>query len=200
LVHKEQVPRGFNRGSDEVRTIRNPHRPVIVQTTPGWRGIIPPEMSLCRSSGSCRRIAARVSFENHADIWWTERGKDTRSCFAFVFPRIKRYFSGVKAASVTSNDVKNFMVELAEKYSPAHVNSHRTVVNGIFGYAIQTRRFNFNPVPLVPQMHTKGRERLITPDEFRRLLDKCEPNPELYCYVMLGGTTTMRSGEILQRQ
>ena len=92
------------------------------------------------------------------------------------------------------------MLELAQKYSPDYVNSHRTVVNGIFSYAIQTRRFNFNPVPLVPQMHTKGRERLITPDEFRRLLDKCKPDPELYCYVMLGGTTTMRSGEILQRQ
>jgi integrase len=42
-----------------------------------------------------------------------------------------------------------------------------------------------------------GRDRIVSPAEFRTLWDKAEGDREMRAFLALAGTTTMRTGEIL---
>ena len=54
---------------------------------------------------------------------------------------------------------------------------------------------------LVPQRkEPPGRDRFLAPDDFRRLLDECRAEPELFAFVWLAASTGARKGEILARR
>ena len=73
------------------------------------------------------------------------------------------------------------------------------MLNSVFNYAAKTGDYHKNPVATIPQLRERERTRLITPDEWRRLVAACNGDPELRCFIILAALTTMRKSEILQR-
>jgi integrase len=142
----------------------------------------------------------RVLFSELLDTWWEEHGQYTRSCFRYLRPRLERHFSHARARDVHVANVRAFFTELANHgYSAAYVNSHRTMLNSIFNHAKRTGNYDRNPIASVPQLRERERTRLLTYDEWKRLLAACDGDPELRCFIILAALTTMRKSEILQR-
>jgi integrase len=54
-------------------------------------------------------------------------------------------------------------------------------------------------VPALPQLRERERTRLLSSEEWRRLLAACDGDPELHCFLVLLALKTMRKSEILQR-
>ncbi|MCL4540109.1 MAG: site-specific integrase [Bacteroidetes bacterium] len=73
------------------------------------------------------------------------------------------------------------------------------MLNSIFNYAIKTREYDSNLIRSIPRLRERERTRLLTIEEWRRLRDGCEDDPELRCFVILAALTTMRKSEILRR-
>jgi len=146
------------------------------------------------------RIFDKVMFSELEKAWWDEHGRYTRSCFRYLRLRIERCFGAMRARDVQIASIRTFFVELEnEGYSAAYINSHRTMLNSIFGYSIKTGRYDKNPVASVPQLRERGRTRLLSVVEWKRLLAACKSDKELRCFVTLAALTTMRKSEILQR-
>ena len=96
--------------------------------------------------------------------------------------------------------VDAFLDSLAtdRKLSASSVNHHRTILNGIFNFAIRRGRFDKNPVAAVRQRpEPPGRDRIVSPTEFGALWDHAEGDRDMRAFLALAGTTTMRKGEIL---
>ncbi len=142
----------------------------------------------------------KVMFSELEDKWWEERGQYTRSCFRFLRKRIEREFGSLRAKAIDVPVIRNFFAELDRHgYSAAYINSHRTMLNSIFNYAIEAREYDRNPISSIPQLRERERTRLIDLKEWRRLLTACDADPELKCFVVLAALTTMRKSEILTR-
>jgi integrase len=141
-----------------------------------------------------------VTFAELADYWWQAHGSKTRSQFDYLYPRVLEDFAEKRARDITSDIVDAFLDHLAtqRKLSASSVNHHRTIVNGIFNFAMKRGRFDRNPVAAVKQRpEPPGRDRIVSPAEFRLLWDEAEGDREMRAFLALAGTTTMRKGEIL---
>jgi integrase len=141
-----------------------------------------------------------ISFTELADYWWQAHGSKTRSQFEYLYPRVLEYFAAKRARDITPDVVDAFLDHLAteRKLSASSVNHHRTIVNGIFNFAVKRGRFDRNPVAAVKQRREPpGRDRIVSPAEFRTLWDRAEGDREMRAFLALAGTTTMRKGEIL---
>ena len=146
------------------------------------------------------RVFDSVMFTDLAEYWWDAYGSKTRSQFQYLYPRVLENFAGQRARAVTPDTVEAFLNELAEKrkLSASSVNHHRTILNGIFNFAVRRARYDKNPVAAVRQRREPpGRDRFVTPDEFRALWDKAEGDLAMRAFLAFAGTTTMRKGEIL---
>ena len=141
-----------------------------------------------------------VTFAELADYWWQAHGSKTRSQFDYLYPRVLEHFGEKRAREVTPDVVDAFLEHLAteRKLSASSVNHHRTIVNGIFNFAVKRGRFDRNPVAAVRQRpEPPGRDRIVSPAEFRMLWDKADGDREMRPFLALAGTTTMRKSEIL---
>jgi integrase len=141
-----------------------------------------------------------VTFGELADYWWQAHGSKTRSQFGYLYPRVLEHFTNKRARDITPDVVDAFLEHLAteRKLSPSSVNHHRTIVNGIFNFAVKRGQFDRNPVTAVRQrVEPPGRDRIVSPVEFRALWDKAEGDREMRAFLALAGTTTMRKGEVL---
>src|SRR5262249_8000504 len=141
-----------------------------------------------------------VAFTELADYWWQAHGSKTRSQFGYLYPRVLEYFASKRARDISPDVVDAFLEHLAteRKLSASSVNHHRTIVNGIFNFAVKRGKFDRNPVAAVRQRpEPPGRDRIVSPAEFRILWDKAKDDREMRAFLALAGTTTMRKGEIL---
>ena len=141
-----------------------------------------------------------VTFAELADYWWQAHSSKTRSQFEYLYPRVLEYFADKRARDITPDVVDAFLDQLSTelKLSASSVNHHRTIVNGIFNFAATRGRFDRNPVAAVRQRREPpGRDRIVSPAEFRTLWDKAEGDREMRAFLALAGTTTMRKGEVL---
>jgi len=146
------------------------------------------------------RTFEKIRFSELLNRWWEEHGKYTRSCFRYLQNRVDRYFGSLKAREVQVSVIRDFFSDLESRgYSAAYINSHRTLLNSVFNYAVRNGHYDKNPMLAVPQLRERERTRLLSSDEWRRLLAACDGDPELHCFVILAALTTMRKSEILQR-
>ena len=127
-------------------------------------------------------------------------GSKTRSQFEYLYPKVLEYFTDKRARDITPDVIDAFLDYLAaeRKLSASSVNHHRTIVNGIFNFAVKRGRFDRNPVAAVRQRpEPPGRDRIVSPVEFRTLWAKAEGDREMRAFLAVAGTTTMRKGEVL---
>ncbi len=145
----------------------------------------------------------KVFFRELEGYWWQMHGRFTRSRLEYLVPRVDQEFGSKRAREIHPDDIQEFMLDLeAQGLSASSINHHRSILSGIFNFAIKRGRYDHNPVQAVPQMkEPPGRDRVPTPEEIRKLLDACNyGDEEVYVFIIMAGTTTMRKGEILQRR
>lgn len=149
------------------------------------------------------RQFADVTFAELLQYWWDMHGQDTKGGFEYLIPRIRAAFGKRKAREIRADDIDRFLHKLRNSgLSPSSCNHHRTILNAVFNFALKRKRYDDNPVRAVPQFREPpGRDRLLTRDEFRRLLAVAESrNIELWCFLIVAVTTAARKGEILPRR
>jgi integrase len=141
-----------------------------------------------------------VRFSDIAEYWWTLHGSLTRSQFKYLYPVILKQFQDKRAREITPDVIDEFLNGLARDrgLSASSINHHRTIINGIFNFAIRRGRFDKNPVAAVRQRpEPPGRDRIVSPAEFQALWDGAKGDAELRAFLALAGTTIMRKGEVL---
>ena len=129
-------------------------------------------------------------------------GKHTRSRFHYHLPTVRDRFAGKRAREVHSDDVQAFLEELeGKKLAASTINKYRTILCSTFNFAIKRQKYDRNPVEAVPQRkEPPGRDRFLPAEDFRKLLEECKGEPELYAFVWLAATTGARKGELLPRK
>ncbi len=144
----------------------------------------------------------QVVFGELLEFWWEEHGKNTRSRFDYHLPMIKERFAKRKARGIRPEDIQEFLRDLEKKeFAASTVNKYRTILCSTFNFAIRWRKFDTNPVTVVPQRkEPPGRDVFLTPAQFNKLLDACGDDIELRAFLVLAGTTGARKSELLARR
>jgi len=144
----------------------------------------------------------RMSFKDLLNHWWRNDGKNNRSGFEYLIPRIRKFFGTMRANKITPELVGKFLNGLKDQgLGASSINHHRTIINRVFNFAIATHKFDRNPVKTVKQWkEPPGRDRFLTRHETLKLAAYLKENdPELYAYFVMGTTTTGRKSEFLER-
>jgi hypothetical protein len=129
-----------------------------------------------------------LRFSELAEYWWEAHGSKTRSQFQYLYPRVVAHFAGRRAREITPDVVDAFLDHLAvdRKLSASSVNHHRTILNGIFNFAVRRGRFDKNPVAAVRQRpEPPGRDRIVSPTEFRALWEAAKDDKEMRAFLAL---------------
>jgi integrase len=144
----------------------------------------------------------QVAFAEILDFWWEEHGKNTRSRFEYHLPMIKERFAKKRARAIRAEDIQEFLRHLEKRELAAStVNKYRTILCSTFNFAIRWRKFDTNPVTVVPQRkEPPGRDVFLTPAQFNKLLTACGDDVELRAFLVLAGTTGARKSELLARR
>jgi integrase len=103
---------------------------------------------------------------------------------------------------MTTEKVQEFLDRLKDEddLSASSVNHYRTILNSIFNEAVRHGRYDTNPVRAIHQFREPpGRDRFLSVEEFRLLLDKCK-DPELRTVILVLCMTTLRLRELLNRR
>jgi integrase len=144
----------------------------------------------------------RAPFEDLLNDWWERHGRNTRSRFEYHLPKIRDRFGSKRARDMSPDAIQEFLEELErEGYAASSINKYRTILCSTFNFAIRRNKYDHNPVSAVPQRREPpGRDRFLSPDDFRKLIAECESDPVLYAFVWIAATTGARKGEVLSRK
>ena len=105
----------------------------------------------------------KVMFAELEQRWWKEHGQYTRSCLRYLRNRMRRNFGSLRAKDIQVPSIRTFFAELeSHGYSSAYINSHRTMLNSIFNYAVKTREYDRNQIQSIPQLRERD-ERDFSP-------------------------------------
>ena len=64
---------------------------------------------------------------------------------------------------------------LDQDYSPSFVNHYRKIFNSAFNYAIRWKKYDDNPVAIIPQIpENEPRDRFVEVSELAALIGKCQ--------------------------
>jgi len=81
---------------------------------------------------------------------------------------------GKKARDITPLLANEFRNALSQRYAPKTVNHFLIAAKKCWNWAIDKELLVSNPFRRVPLLHTDGRERVITDEEFKLLLKGCD--------------------------
>jgi integrase len=143
----------------------------------------------------------QVSFDQLREAWEPAHLKKTPS-FSYLLPRVRDAFGWAKAREMTTEKIQEFLDRLKDEdgLSASSVNHYRTILNSIFNEAVRHGRYDTNPVRAVHQFREPpGRDRFLSVEEFRLLLEKCK-DPELRTVILVLCMTTLRLRELLNRR
>ena len=144
-----------------------------------------------------------ITFGEILDFWWERHGKTKRG-FQYKIHRLEK-FKRIKARKLLPEMIDDFLKELLEEegYSPSYVNHYRTIFNSAFNYAIKWKKYDDNPVVVIPQIpEREARDRFVEVSELAALIGKCqeEKDFELEGFIILAACTGLRKTAILSRK
>ncbi len=148
-----------------------------------------------------KRKFEQLGFKGLLEAWEPAHVKKTPS-FSYLLKRVRDEFCGVKAREVTTARVQQFLDRLRNEsgLSASSVNKYRTILNSIFNESVRHGRYDVNPVRAVHQFREPpGRDRFLSIEEFRLLLDNCKDR-ELRTVILVLCMTTLRLRELLNRR
>ncbi|TKJ43719.1 hypothetical protein CEE36_03265 [candidate division TA06 bacterium B3_TA06] len=115
-------------------------------------------------------------------------------------------FGSMRLDQIDKRAIKLHSQKRLQEVSPASVNCERSLLSSIMEYACELDFIQENPVRKVKKLReSPGRERYLTPDEIKRLLDACKAlserkgvghNPILYEIVLTAILTGLRKGNL----
>jgi integrase len=145
----------------------------------------------------------KVSFDEAADAFLAfseSRKKSYRRDF-FSVKALKVFFGGRPLASLTPSLVEDFLTERRKKAAEkgktlkgSSLNREIACLKTIARRAMLDRKIERNPVEGVRMFRETSRNRTLSPEEYRRLLENCSPHYRPV--VQLAYVTGMRRGEI----
>lgn len=144
-----------------------------------------------------------ITFGEILDFWWERHGKTKRG-FHYKIHRLEK-FKKLKARKLLPEMIDDFLKELLneEGYSPSYVNHYRTIFNSAFNFAIKWKKYDDNPVAVIPQIpEREARDRFVEVSELAALIGKCqeEKDFELQGFIILAACTGLRKTAILSRK
>ena len=145
------------------------------------------------------RQFARVKFGELLDQWWENEGRHRRAPYRYCIGRVREAFGHVKASEMKPIMIRDFLDGIAKEHSGAYANSHRTVIRSTFRYALQNDLFDRNPTNHTSVLPENQRAGFFRPGEFQRLLEACDGDAEVECFVWLCVTGAYRTSEVIQR-
>jgi integrase len=135
------------------------------------------------------------------DFWWERHGKTKRG-FQYLMHRLDK-FKKIKARNFMPETIDNFLKELQKTLSPSSVNHYRTILNSSFNFAIKWKKYDDNPIVVIPQIpEREARDRFVEVGELAALIGQCqkEKDFELQGFIILAACTGMRKTSILSRK
>jgi integrase len=134
--------------------------------------------------------------------WWTERLGSQRliDISTDAIRQALDAFAQGKARRAGKRTVTGcVVVETARQRAPATVNRRKACLSAVLKFANQRGYLNDNPARrIAARPEHNRRERFLSPEERRQLLDACRsaPWPRLYLFALLALTTGCRRGEL----
>jgi integrase len=135
------------------------------------------------------------------DFWWERHGQFKRG-FQYKTHRLDK-FRKIKARHFTPEMIDDFLKGLLKTLSPSSVNHYRTILNSSFNFAIKWKKYDDNPVKVIPQIpEREARDRFVQVGELATLIGKCqeEKDFELQGFILLAACTGLRKTAILSRK
>jgi len=141
----------------------------------------------------------RVLFEKFADDFLEEYCKQNKRSWQrdeFSLNSLKEFFKGETLQSLGPEKIERFKAKRKAEVSPATVNRELACLKTMFSKAVEWGRTEKNPATKVKKFRENpSRERILSPEEARRLIECAGPGIRPVLIVALN--TGMRRGEIL---
>jgi len=141
----------------------------------------------------------RVLFEKFADDFLEEYCKQNKRSWQrdeISLNSLKAFFKGETLQSIGPEKIERFKAKRKAEVSPATVNRELACLKTMFSKAIEWGRTEKNPAAKVKKFRENpGRERILSPEEARSLIECAGPGIRPVLIVALN--TGMRRGEIL---
>ena len=134
------------------------------------------------------------------DFWWERHGKLKRG-FQYKMHRLDK-FRKIKARNFTPEIIDDFLKGLSSTLSASSVNHYRTILNSSFNFAIKWKKYDDNPVTVIPQLsQPEARDRFVDVSELVALIGQCqkEKDFELQGFIILAACTGLRKTALLSR-
>ena len=135
------------------------------------------------------------------DFWWERHGKTKRG-FQYKMHRVDK-FRKIKARNFMPETIQDFLNDLLKTLSPSSVNHYRTILNSSFNFAINWKKYDDNPVRVIPQIAERdARDRFVEVSELASLIGQCQKvkDFELQGFIILAACTGLRKTAILSRK
>lgn len=113
--------------------------------------------------------------------------------------QLKPYIGHKDITSITKTDILKIQTQMAKTKAPKTVNLYIQFMRAIFYYAIEEELFTGkNPARSIKEQKIDNRrERFLTTDEVKLLLNTVKSEHQLYLFTLLSLSTGSRSGGIL---
>ncbi len=110
-------------------------------------------------------------------------------------------FTDMTINTISENDIINFfnLLKKDRGIKQATINRYRSLLNHIFNTAMKDKVVNHNPVKYIKRYKEKSRNRVLSSNEIKALLQACSDsrNQELYYIVLVAIYTGMRYSNIV---
>ncbi|HFQ61475.1 MAG TPA: site-specific integrase [Epsilonproteobacteria bacterium] len=113
--------------------------------------------------------------------------------------QLKPYIGHMNICSITKKDIIKIQSKMAETKAPKTVNQYIQFIRAIYYYAQEEEIFiGTNPAKGIKEQKIDNRrERFLTKDEVKLLLDTVKSDHQLYLFTLIALSTGARSGSIL---
>lgn len=150
-----------------------------------------------------------IRFDEVAEEWLQEHvdelAVNTKGSYVSRMNKILSAFGACNIEEVTTWNVRQFLNKLEEEgLAPRTVNTYRSILSSMFGYAVQNKYVTENPVQIIKQVRTTKRDfETFSALELTSYLEGCrqiaeeERNYGNYTILKTAAFTGMRIGEVL---
>jgi len=146
------------------------------------------------------RKKVEVLFEDHAKEFlelYSKQNKRSWKRDEIMLAHLTEFFRGKYLSEITPEAIERYrMKRKADEREPATINRELACLKTLFNKAIEWEKAERNPAAKIKKYREpNSTERILTPDEMRRLIDAA--GPELRPVLLIALNTGMRRGEIL---
>ena len=146
------------------------------------------------------RKKPEILFEDQAREYmelYSKQNKKSWISDEYSLDNLKEFFKGKCLSEISPDLIEKYRLKRkADGVSPATINRELACLNTLFNKAVEWERIETNPARKIKKLKEPGgKERILSPDEMRRLIDMA--NPAIRPVLVTALNTGMRRGEIL---